>query len=352
MSYCKTLLAVSLLVLMVAFDAQAENNPVYTVEVNVDVTDVNAAKAREKAMMAANRKAFETVVRNLTTASGAGSLLKLSDDKILNFIKEVSVVSEKSSNVRYIADLSVTINEGILKAYMNEKEISSAVAAASKVVVLPVYRPGSAIAPQLWESDNPWKNAWDTKAPSNGLVSIVTAINAPISAQSALAYENLVLEEVLLNNNANEVYVLDAVAEGNGLRIWMSPFKSADSAGESVRVEGNPQSPEIFTQAVEMVSAKIENKMKAASIAESQVESSLEVIFNYNSLNAWVQTEKKLKNVPYVRNLQIEAMANGKVQFKLDYVGSYENLLQAVRAKSMSLNVYDSGFYLLEQLQN
>ncbi len=340
--------------ILLAMPAYAES-PVYTVEVSVDVTDVNASQAREKAMVAANRRAFETVVRKITTAQGAQNLMNFTDNQILNFIKEVSVVSEKSSNVRYIADLLVTINESVLKAYMQEKEINSVVEASSKVVVVPVFRAFEADKPLLWEDGNIWRQAWENKEPRNSLVKISSlpandVSFAAIDAEKAQAFDKAALEEVLLNNNASDVYVADAVYDGiDGLKVRLMSLKNASNAEETIMVPGDRgQSAELMAAAVDMVSAKIENKVKTASIAENQMLSSIEVIYNYPELRDWVATEKLLKSIAYVRGLQVEAMGSGKVQFKLEFVGSDEKVWAALRANGLNLKQYDE-FYLLER---
>ena len=75
----------------------------YNAEITVDVTAENASVAREKAMTEANRQAYTAVAKRVTTADGVRRLNELNDAQILNFIKEVSIISEKASNVRYIA---------------------------------------------------------------------------------------------------------------------------------------------------------------------------------------------------------------------------------------------------------
>lgn len=349
----KSFLGIFFSVLLFCVSARAES-PVYTVDVSVDVTDVNAAQAREKAMVAANRKAFETVVQKITTAQGAKSLMNFSNEQILNFIKEVSVVSEKSSNVRYIADLKVTVNENILKRYMNEKDVRTVVEAASNVVIIPVFREYPSDKPLLWEDNNSWRFAWENKAPRNSLVKISsvpanTISFAAIDAQKALAFNSAALEEIALNNNANDVYVADAVYDGiEGLTVHLSSLKKG-SGVETINVAGDRnQSAELMTRAVDEVSAKIENKVKVASIAENQMMSSIEVVYNFVSLKDWVATEKVLKSIAYVRNLQVEAMGAGKVQFKLEFVGADDKIWAALRSYGLNLKKYDS-FYLLEK---
>ena len=55
-----------------------------------------------------------------------------------------------------------------------------------------------------------------------------------------------------------------------------------------------------------------------------------------------------LKNIAYVRNLQVEAIGGGKVQFKLEFVGSDDKVWNALRANGLNLKQFDS-IYLLER---
>lgn len=353
MQYLKFLFVISFVVLAFVGNVRADDS-VYTVDVNVDVTDANASKAREKAMLAANRKAFETVVRKLTTSQGASALLGMSDNQIVNFIKEVSVVSEKSSNVRYIADLKVTVSEQILNAYMNEKEINSVVATASKIVVIPVFRKFPSDKPLLWEENNPWRQAWEAAAPRNSLVKITSLpLNdvsmAEINAEKALAFDLSALQEIALNNNANDVYVADAVYDGiDGVKIRLFSIKS-NNAEETVSVPGDRnQSADLFAQAISEVSSVIENKVKAADIAENRMINSIEVVFSFRNISEWVRVENQLKNIAYIRRLQVEAMGAGKVQFKLEFAGSDDKIWSALRSKGFNLKDY-GDFYLLEK---
>ena len=345
-------LAVAVLTTLLSFAAWAQSS-IYTVNINVDVTDVNAAAAREKAMNSAYRQAFDIVVRKLTTAQDAAQLSTMSDAQIVNFVKEISVVSEKSSNVRYIADLQVTLNEQVLKAYLQEKDIQTAVADKSKIVVVPIFRAFESDKPLLWEPQNLWLEAWQKRPVYESLIEIVPLPDTPISkaeisAEQASVYDTAALQEVALNNNANDVYVADAVFDGiEGLKITLTSLKS-EQAADVIRLPGDRKMAEqLLANAVEEVSKRIESKIKNANIAQSKVQSSIAAIYNYEKLSDWINVEKQLKSVPYVRKIQVDAMGAGKVQMKIDFVGSDERIWSALRNKGFNLKQFDD-FYLLE----
>lgn len=87
--------AAALLLCLSAFPAQAADER-FAVEINVDVTDSNASLARERAMSEANRAAIVEVAKRITTSEGAARLAAMTDDQLINFIKEVLVISEKN----------------------------------------------------------------------------------------------------------------------------------------------------------------------------------------------------------------------------------------------------------------
>lgn len=119
MKYCSAWLC---LFLLVAFSAHAYED--YSSIVNVDVTDVNAAAAKEKAMLDANRRALNEVTPKLANQDGVELIKSLSNEQVAYFIKDTTVLEEKSSDVRYIASLKITIQDGILRQYLEEKGVA------------------------------------------------------------------------------------------------------------------------------------------------------------------------------------------------------------------------------------
>lgn len=105
----------------------------------VDVTADNASAARELAMRRANRQAVSAIAANFTTREGVTVLNKLTDDQLLNFIRETTVLEEKTSNVRYLAKLRITANDKILRQYLQEKNVPLVVASSAEVMAPPRF---------------------------------------------------------------------------------------------------------------------------------------------------------------------------------------------------------------------
>ena len=114
----KKLFFLSLCCLMVTFSAMA--GPKYEADISVDEVADSVNKAKKNAMVKAIREGLAEVILNISTDEAVADINKLNDNQIQHFISGVMVLMEKTSDVRYIADLRVSVNEDVLNAYINE----------------------------------------------------------------------------------------------------------------------------------------------------------------------------------------------------------------------------------------
>ena len=336
---------------MILFSEVRAADERYAVEVSVDVTDTSAAEAQKRAMNEANRAAVSAVAKRITTSEGVDRFATMTDEQLMNFIKEVSVINEKSSAVRYIANLRVVLNEDILAQYMKEREIPLLNRINEKIMIVPIFREFSSDVPQLWESSNIWKQSWDK-------ISVDSAINleviptsganyAIMDGRKAAAMDGEALDKILRINSADEIYVLDAVYDGiEGLVVQGRSF-NGDSF--TTRVDGPRSSGmELFDKAVAEVQKELENRISKINMDKAEVENVAVMLFSYQQLPEWVRAETVIKQINLVNNLEVQAIGNGKVQFKLSYVGELDKLMQQLKARSYNL-VEHNGYYSLEQ---
>ncbi|MDD4555786.1 MAG: hypothetical protein PHE89_00440 [Alphaproteobacteria bacterium] len=348
-TYC---LFLSLFVLVAMPQNAIAQDSLYNVEVYVDVTADSAAEAKEQAMTQANRTAFNTVARKITTDETFPMLSELSDDQILNFVKEVSIKSEKSSNVRYMANLKVAINDDLLKQYMAEKNITPAILTASDILIIPTFREFKTDTPMLWEADNIWRKAWEEEAGEADIVKFSSIVPngsnyASLDVKKALNLNKSAMEQVAFNNNTSDIFVADAVYNGiEGLTVNILSYQ--DGGTEVVEIYGE-RSPQLLLNAISEVKKAIINKLKNQSIIENTQKNKIVAIYDYQSMSEWVKVEKSLREIGGINDIKIIAMTSGKVQFEVDYTGSFSKFERKLQSNNFSLVENGEIFFLKKQ---
>lgn len=341
-------LAFCILCLGLLFVAEAKADERFSVEIKVDVTDDNASVAREKAMNSANRAAITAVARRISTTEGANRIAGMTDAQLINFIKETSVVNEKNSDIRYMADLRIVINEDLLKEYMKEREIPLVGQNTASILVIPLFREFSDDAPKLWEADNPWKQAWDNAANSSAIrfVSISNSAGnlAALDATSAADANTDALEKVNQMAGTNDVYVLDASYNGvEGLDITAV---SLSGNRQNIKVAGAKSSgAELFNQAVIETKAQLERQILSDGAIAGAKQNEMTILYPFPSLGQWITAEQKIKALDEVSQMEVQAMAPGKAQFKIWYTGDLSSLQRQLKIKGYLLE--DGGNYMI-----
>ena len=321
----------------------------YTIEIKVDVTDQNASVAREKAMSSASRAAIVAVAKRISTPEGAAKIAEMTDAQLINFVKETSVLNERNSDIRYMADLKILVNEELLKQYMIERGISlSNQPIATSVLIVPIFREFTDDTPLLWESSNLWKQAWENHQQTSAINFITIANSAgfisAIDAEQAAATDSERLEKLAEMSGANDVYVLDATYNGiEGLKIMATSL-----SGERFEIDvagAKSSGANLFNQAVIESRHHIEQKVFESKNTIATQEEELTVLYPFSSLNQWIAAEQKIKSLNIINKIDVQAMAPGKAQFKIFYTGSLSNLKHLLQSQGYQLK--DGGNYMI-----
>ena len=341
-----------LLLCVKSINAAAQEPNRYTAEVNIDITAANAAEARDKGMKQAYRSAFLAIAGKSTTEEGMKNLSALTDEQLLNFISEAEVVSEKTSDVRYIATLKIQINDELLKTYMQEQNLPIVIRTASNIIVVPVFREFPGDAPLLWEQNNLWRKAWEQNrnpGSDNNYISLpADGINySALDADKALRLDGLALDTVASHMGTRNIYILDAVYNGiEGLKVTVYPYNGGNP--QTIFVSGD-RSPDLFVKAIPEITKYIDGTIQNQSINMNTAQpSEILVIYNSSGLKDWIATENTIKNMSNVRNVTVDAMGKGKVQFRIALIGTPENLSTALKAHQLNLQ-NNGGFYTLDK---
>ena len=199
------------LVIGCAFLSLAAHADVFLVQkVPVDVTSDSSARARDEALSLAQQKAFEILIQRITRAEDSQRLELPQAEDIVNWVSDVSMSNEKTSSVRYMADVNVRFDADKIKAWLEEKKVPYMAQAMEPASVVLSYN-----GPEM-EGPNPWIQAWQNAYNSQ----IV-----PLSVQT-LSTTDEVPEETQLNKAA---FSAVATVYPDRVQVQFKPTSSANA---------------------------------------------------------------------------------------------------------------------------
>ncbi|WP_238318344.1 DUF2066 domain-containing protein [Thalassospira australica] len=343
----KMLAATATVAAIMAFPASAQD--IFTVTgVHVDESADTAAAAREQALEIGQRKAFEEVVARLTLPEDRAGLEVPETSVITNMVRDFGVSNEKTSSVRYIADMTVRFKDDELRRYLRFRDVSFAELQSKPVMIVPVYRTSGYVT--LWDDPNPWREVWSRNVATSGLVPIKAPIGdlTDIGTVSAEQAENGAMER--LNQLARRY--------GADVAVVASAEVTGPTGGETVDVSVTRYDPngapqvfgvqentlpdetlnETLVRAAKSVQDQLADGWKRANLINYSTGGSLMVFIPITGLKDWAGIEKKLVGLPVVRNSRVVAMSRREVQLSLEFVGSTTQLQTALNQQNLNLS--------------
>ena len=319
--------------LFLVFDVFAA--PQFESDVSVDITASSVAEAKKLAMSKAVRDGLNNVVLSISTQESVDELNKLNDNQIQHFISEVMVLMEKSSDVRYIADLRISVNEGVLKSYITENNLPLVVGEDKDVLVVPLLEKEDGSL-ELW-GENIWRDTFANKKNLRKGNLNINLIQKNLGNITVVETNRIFdmneneYQEMSSFNNVEDIYVLKySLKDG---KVYVKYFPKGDVS--EVLIEESSMS-----EMVEKVLPFFKDEKKVSDKAQNSavVEETFETIYNYPRLGKWMELKQLLESIPQVQDVKVISLAKGKVHFRFKYVGVIEKLQTTLGLKGYHLS--------------
>jgi len=193
--------------------------------VDVDVTDKDAATAKDKALVEVQVKAFHQLAERLGSPEIVAEVDAMETKDILPYLRSLSIEQESISPGRYQGKLTVRFLPDKIKSFYASRGVKVVSTQGPAFLVLPMWK--SAAGVQLWE-DNPWRQAWINLRAEQSQVPIIVPLgdlddSEIISAQDVMSGDEVKLEALRRRYDVRTVLVAYAEpAEGGGIRATMN----------------------------------------------------------------------------------------------------------------------------------
>lgn len=320
-------------------------DPYRIAKVPVDVTAGSVTEAREVGLTQARVDAFRMLINRMTLRENAATITMPSTTQIIDMVLEFSVSNERSSAVRYLADLSVRFNPNAVRNFLRSQNVPFAETASRPLVVIPVLQEeGTA---QLWQDTNPWRDAWAKIIPHDGLVPFVLPLGdlddiTLLSADQALAKDAAALKRVADKYGASGAMVAIASASSSNpnVSVVLSEVRPLGTPweGRAGASQAADQTREDTFVAAALDSARaVEDGWKQRNILRFGEGGQLTALIPINALNDWLAVKARLAQVPVVEKVDLKAMNKNLVQATVTFAGDETQLQFAMGQHDLEL---------------
>jgi hypothetical protein len=339
--------------------AQAADDPVFTVEnVRVDVTDKDAATAREKAFPQAQQQAFLQLAQKLMTEDEMKRFKAPDDITVGSMIKDYEMSDEHLSSVRYVGTYTFRFKGDAVRAWLGKQNLTYTDVPSKTLLILPFYQWGSRTV--LWGNDNPWLAAWTRRGPSNkGLVPLAVPLGdvqdiADIGDKDVFTYDRGSLQHMMGRYNAGEAAIALAAVQwdantGEGqvprelnVQIYRTDHNGPEFVTSlKIPSQAGDTLDKLYDRAADAVRAALQHDWKtrtAATPADQAAAGTMKVRIRFAGMQQWVETQKALRHAPGVSDVKVLSLKPDAANVEFAFSGTEDRLRLALAQADITLS--------------
>jgi Uncharacterized protein conserved in bacteria (DUF2066) len=345
----------------VALAAGPVETSIFAVQgVDVDVTDTDAALAKNKALIEVQMKAFKTLAERLGNQSLVDAVAKYEEKQVLPFLKSLSIEEESISPGRYKGKLTVRFLPNRIRSLYAGFGVKVGGEQGPSMLILAVWKgPAGEV---LWE-DNPWHQAWVNLRAEQSLVPIIVPLgdlddSNMISVTDVLSEDQLKIEAIRRRYDVKKVIIAFAEPAENGAvharMVGDSPLGklSFDKIydGESGRVE---ESAALAVQRFHdvMVEKFKSGQAKVATQAAEQkrqtevnARKTITVRVPFAGPSEWNGLRSRILSTPGVTGLDVASLGGDGAVVSLSFVGTTGDMQASMQASGLNLTEAGGGW--------
>ncbi|WPZ33603.1 DUF2066 domain-containing protein [Thalassobaculum sp. OXR-137] len=349
----RSIFIASIMLLAAAFgSAGASAQEIFTVRgVPVDVTADSPSAAREKAIAEGRRKAFDILMGRLLPEGGASSVPQQSDQSLALMTLGFEVANERSSAVRYVANMTYAFDEARVRNFLNQSGAAYTETRSLPVLVIPVL--DGAGGPVLWEEGNPFRAAWSRSPVEGGLVPVVVPYSdiadvRELSTAQALDGDEKALTDIAERYGARDAVVVVAKPSGGSVGLTVRRIGPSGSARTLTGTVSGETDTERYNAAVQKTVALLEDAWKQDNTIRGGTESRVTVTVPIDSLRRWLAVREGLDRTSIVSRYDVIQLTRIEALVDLWMIGGTEQLRVALEQQNLRL-VPGAGDYFLIQ---
>jgi len=332
---------------------------VFVIEnVAVDETSSTALKAREKALEIGQKRAWKKLLERMTFPETVKKVAGIPYSELRSLIRGYEVMRERTSTVRYLADLNVTFNGNEVRQFFLNNNIDYAETPSAPVLVVPLLiRQGAA---SLWETPNPWRDAWQNLPEQRGLVDIRVPVGdladiRDIAAIQALRGDQKKLKKIAKRYNAKTIVVAKAFKRFGIkdnlpiLEIIITKIRTdqiEETIIDTIKGEIGDDLLDLLGVGVTRVVNSIVGSWKKENAVTTGLLLRVPVFVPIKGLNNWLGITSQLDEIGILKRTNLRRLSKREALIDLWVTGNITLLKNALGSKNLSLLKHSKGFIL------
>ena len=314
--------------------------------VTVDVEAASAREAQQRAVAIAASRALDVMLRKVTLAAEHARLPRFGPQEATALVRGWEIADEARSARRYVGAFTVRFDPQGVRRALREAGVPHAETRRPPMLVLPVY--DGAEGPVLWESPNPWRDAWRRLDWRNRLAPLPLPGESPedrfvISAEQALAGDEARLAAIARRYGAAGVLVAAARPDGDSLTLTLR------SGGVDATPRAITGGGDVYLRAAESAATRIEQEWAANNVLDYGHPASLDAVAALDGLDAWLSLRRRLDALTQIDRVEIRSLSAGEASLRLHYLGERGPLSAALASHGLDLVDDGAGAWRLSE---
>ncbi len=335
---------------VVVFAPAAQSSDLFTAKnIYVDVTDRNSEISRKKALVIAQSRAFDRIIKRIVKASDIEFLPEFSSEEIGYLLKEVSVVKESTSPVRYVATLNVSFDDEKIKSLLADLGISFVLSSAKPYLILPFYDVNGKI---MDFTSNPWQNVWTYNAPDNALTPLYRVRSGTDISYASL--NNNKLKDLAKSYRAEGTIVAHVTKTyNNELKLRYNRYINGslmERYEHVIEIENGDEKSALVKMA-NYIGNRREAGWRESMAVNVGAPELMVIVVPLQSLAHLNQIDSRISKIPLIARYELKAVKQDRAQINIWHSALLDDLKRAFRKQNLSLMEISENVYGVRDLK-
>jgi hypothetical protein len=310
------------------------------VNVPVDVTAATVTDARDRGLVQGRVNGLRKVLERLVAKQDMARVPTLTSNQVIDMVRDFSIASERSSAVRYIAELTVRFDPNAVRRLLRNAGIAFAETLSKPLVVVPVLSDGGRNL--LWEETNAWRLAWNRISLDRGLVPLIVPPGEPkdiaaITVDQALAKDVSAVSNLAGVYDAGGALIAIATPSGPAVQLAVTEVRLGLPSQDYTLSQGPEAGDDALTASARAVDAAVQDAWRSRNSVVAGTTGQVTALVPITALKDWLAVRDSLSNVSLIERVDLQAITRDRAQVTLYFAGAQDQLRVALTQRDLTL---------------